>query len=82
MSNLLKRPELTINTLNDSRVNEKIKHYAEDLLFSVETAIKYAGYEKRELERIEKIKKLEGLKIPQHTNYDIIREYSCYFVYL
>tara|TARA_B100000700_G_scaffold107672_1_gene121471 strand:- start:556 stop:2379 length:1824 start_codon:yes stop_codon:yes gene_type:complete len=76
LSNLLKRPELTINTLNDSRVNEKIKHYAEDLLFSVETAIKYAGYEKRELERIEKIKKLEGLKIPQHTNYDIITNLS------
>ena len=42
------------------------------MVFSVETAIKYAGYEQRELERIEKIKKLDGLKIPKQTNYDTI----------
>jgi tRNA uridine 5-carboxymethylaminomethyl modification enzyme len=49
-----------------------IKAYDSDVIFSVETAIKYAGYEQREIERIQKIKKLDGLKIPKKTNYSKI----------
>ena len=47
-----------------------------DVIFSVETAIKYEGYEKRELERIEKIKKLDGLLIPKQINYADISNLS------
>ena len=76
LSDLLKRPEITISKLNNSGANKKIQNFSDDLLFSVETAIKYSGYEKRELDRIEKIKKLEGLKLPQNINYNIIKNLS------
>ena len=49
-----------------------LKPYDLDVIFSVETAIKYAGYEVREIERIQKIKKLDGLKIPNTINYSQI----------
>ncbi len=72
LRDLLKRPEINIMRLDCKNLISTIKEYDQDVIFSVETAIKYAGYEQREVERIEKIKKLDGLKIPKQTNYDNI----------
>ena len=72
LRDLLKRPEININQLSCDSLNKLIKTYDPDVVFSVETAIKYAGYEARELERIQKIKNLDNLNIPQKTNYNQI----------
>ena len=69
LRDLLKRPEINITQLDCKDLRLMIKAYDSDVVFSVETAIKYAGYEQREIERIQKIKKLDGLKIPKKTNY-------------
>ena len=42
----------------------------------METAIKYAGYEKREKQRIQKIKEMDDVKIPKHINYNSILNLS------
>ena len=72
LRDLLKRPEITINNLRCENTKNMLKPYDLDVIFSVETAIKYAGYEVREIERIQKIKKLDGLKIPNTINYSQI----------
>ena len=72
LEEFLKRPEINILNIKDKELKILLKQFEPEVVFSVETAIKYAGYEQRELERIEKIKKLDGLKIPKKTNYDTI----------
>ncbi len=72
----IKRPEVRFDCIKDEFLSEHLKHFSADVIFSVETAIKYEGYEKRELERIEKIKKLDNLPIPQNTKYDLIPNLS------
>ena len=76
LRDLLKRPEININNLCCEKTKNMLKPYDLDVVFSVETAIKYAGYEVREIERIEKIKKLDNLKIPNTTNYNQILNLS------
>ena len=66
---LLKRPELTLKAINSLETKKIFKDYSEEVIFSVETSIKYLGYEKRELDRIKKIKKLDGLIIPKKIDY-------------
>ena len=56
---------------------KKIKsQYAAHKNFAVETAIKYAGYEERELKRIEKIKKMDNIRFPKQLNYNKIKNLS------
>ena len=72
LKDLLKRPEINITNIQDKSLLAMLRRFDPDVVFSVETAIKYAGYEQRELERIQKIKKLDSLKIPKKTNYSEI----------
>ena len=72
----IKRPEVRFGRIKDEFLSEHLKGFSADVIFSVETAIKYEGYEKREFERIEKIKKLDNLPIPQNTKYDLIPNLS------
>ena len=66
LQNLLKRPEITFKSVASENI---FKRFERDVIFAVETAIKYEGYEKRERKRNEKIKKLEHQIIPQNINY-------------
>ena len=76
LNKLLKRPEVFIEKIQDPFI-EKIKsQYAADTIFAVETAIKYAGYEERELKRIEKIKKMDNIRFPKQLNYNKIKNLS------
>ena len=72
----VKRPEVQLKSVADDAVSKYLTKLEGDVIFSVETAIKYEGYEKRELERIEKIKKLDGLLIPKQINYADISNLS------
>ena len=76
LKDLLKRPEINITKINSVNVLNLLIPYDDDVVFSVETAIKYEGYEQRELDRIAKIKKLDNLKIPTKTNYQKITNLS------
>lgn len=76
LSDYLKRPEILLKKINQKDVILMLKKYSPDVVFSVETAIKYAGYEARELERIAKIKKLDGLAISKSVDYKKITNLS------
>ncbi len=67
LEQLLKRPEVNYAT---------VKHYAPpdteldaEVEKQVEIKVKYAGYISRQIETAEKLKKLEGKKIPEHLDY-------------
>ena len=76
LSDFIKRPEVTFSKIDDKNIKNLLGQFDDDVVFSVETAIKYAGYEKRELERIQKIKKLDGLIIPKATKFQSIPNLS------
>ena len=76
LSDFIKRPEVTFSKIDDKNIKNLLDQFDNDVVFSVETAIKYAGYEKRELERIQKIKKLDGLVIPRATKFHSIPNLS------
>ena len=76
LSEYIKRPEVLLKKINKQEIALMLKKYDHDVIFSVETAIKYAGYEARELERIAKIKKLDGLTISKSVDYKKITNLS------
>ncbi len=76
LSEYIKRPEVLVKKINKEEIALMLKKYDHDVIFSVETAIKYAGYEARELERIAKIKKLDGLIMSKSIDYKKITNLS------
>lgn len=70
LSDLLKRPELSYEDLKEIDINRPdLPWYVQD---EVEIEIKYEGYIKKQLERIEQFKKLENKKIPEWVDYNKI----------
>lgn len=67
---LLKRPEL--NYKNTREIDNNRQELSGDIVFYVETAIKYEGYILKQIRQIEQFKKLEGKKIPEDINYEDI----------
>ena len=65
---LLKRPEITINTLIDS--GKIPNNYSKEVIEQVEISIKYSGYILKEEKEIKRMKDLENIKIPEDINYD------------
>ena len=63
----LRRPESSIVSLVNSSISDL--PFSEDVLFKIETDIKYEGYIKNELKRIKAIRGLESLCIPRSFNY-------------
>jgi tRNA uridine 5-carboxymethylaminomethyl modification enzyme len=67
LEQLLKRPEITYkfideNSPSDRPLNDEIKR-------QVETQVKYNGYIIRQMEMAEKLKKIEGKRIPENFDY-------------
>jgi tRNA uridine 5-carboxymethylaminomethyl modification enzyme len=64
---ILRRPEITYATLPVARLV-----LPEDVQHQVETQIKYAGYIARDLEQIDRYRKLENKRLPPTIDYDTI----------
>ena len=73
---LLKRPDVYLENLQGEGIVKIKTSFDSDVIFAVETAIKYEGYEVREKKRNEKIKGLELQKIPKNINYKKILNLS------
>jgi tRNA uridine 5-carboxymethylaminomethyl modification enzyme len=67
LSQILKRPEVRYKDL--VKIDEGKKKISSEVAQGVEIALKYEGYIKRELEQIERFKRLEKKKIPIDFNY-------------
>ncbi len=64
---LLKRPEFSFSYLS-SYVFDR---YKSDYQVEIETRVKYSGYIERELQRVERLKELERVKIPENFSFQI-----------
>jgi tRNA uridine 5-carboxymethylaminomethyl modification enzyme len=67
LEELLKKPEVTMNSIK--RIEPCFNDLEEDIAYQVELDIKYRGYTERQLEMIEKTKRLENIKIPPDIPY-------------
>ena len=76
LNELLKQPKLFLSSFDDKSVNKIVDNYPDNVLFAVETHIKYVGYEKRELLRIKKISDMEFYSFPPNMNYKKITNLS------
>ncbi len=69
-TDLLKRPEANYGFVSgfapsEVELNEEVKE-------QVEIQVKYEGYIEKALQQVEKLKKMEGKKIPENIDYDAI----------
>lgn len=71
LKEIMRRPEISYNELsliegNDAKLSD------EDIITQIEMEVKYEGYIKRQMEQIDKFRKLEGLGIPEDFSYEDI----------
>ena len=78
LERLLVRPQLNLHKLAAiaPEVQQLIADYPEEHVEQAEIQIKYAGYIKKEAERVEKMRRLESLKLPQQIDYKVINGIS------
>jgi tRNA uridine 5-carboxymethylaminomethyl modification enzyme len=71
---LLRRPEINYEDLR--KMVADFPELPEEVVEQIEVQIKYEGYIKRQLEQVERFRKLENKKIPQWLKYEEIRGLS------
>ena len=71
LGDLLRRPQLTYGDL--ARIDRERPNLPAEVIKTVETDVKYAGYIKRELAEVERQKKLEDKHIPANLDYKQIK---------
>jgi tRNA uridine 5-carboxymethylaminomethyl modification enzyme len=68
LAKILKMPEVTYDDLR--KVDWEAREITQEVYEQVELEIKYEGYIKRQIQEIEKAKKLESMRIPDDFSYD------------
>jgi tRNA uridine 5-carboxymethylaminomethyl modification enzyme len=67
LEELLKKPEVTMDQIK--RLDHQFASIEEDIAYQVELNVKYRGYTERQLDMVQRAKKLEDIKIPLDTSY-------------
>lgn len=76
---ILVRPNIYLKDLeNIFSINDYIKsnHFSDEVLEQVEIKIKYKGYIDKEFENVEKLSRLENIKIPSNFDYSKLNSIS------
>ncbi len=71
IADLIRRPQLNYNNLAKFDINRPI--LPDDVCEQVEISIKYEGYISKQLAQIDMMNKLEEKKLPENTDYSLIR---------
>ena len=71
LGDLLRRPQITYEDLTPIDIRRPV--LTQEIIKTVETDVKYAGYIKRELSEVERQKKLESKHIPENLDYRNIK---------
>ena len=71
LGDLLRRPQITYEDLTPIDIRRPV--LTQEIIKTVETDVKYAGYIKRELAEVERQKKLESKHIPENLDYRNIK---------
>ncbi|WP_153733035.1 tRNA uridine-5-carboxymethylaminomethyl(34) synthesis enzyme MnmG [Sporosarcina obsidiansis] len=69
-ADLLKRPEMKYSELQ--KVVPPLEDITEEVAEQVEIFIKYEGYIEKSMQQVERMKKMENKRIPEHIDYDAI----------
>lgn len=70
LEELLKRPEISYESLKE--LDETREELPSEIIEQVEIAVTYEGYIKRQINQINRHKKMENKRIPEDINYDDI----------
>jgi len=75
---LITRPNLGINDLRKvlPDIDENLSHYDEESLTIAEISMKYEGYIKKEQEMVEKMDRLESVRLADHFDYKSLKSLS------
>ena len=71
LADLIRRPQVKYSDLEKYDVSRET--LPDDVCEQVELQIKYEGYISKQLDQIEQLRKLEDKKLPNNTNYSLIR---------
>jgi tRNA uridine 5-carboxymethylaminomethyl modification enzyme len=74
LAQLLRRPEISISDIG--KFSEAVKKYDLDIALQAEVEIKYAGYIDRQMEMVERFRKIENASLPEDLNYSDIKGLS------
>jgi len=70
LARLLRRPEISVSDI--TAFTEDLSGFAPDVTLQAEVEIKYAGYIDRQMEMVERFKKIEHVRLPEDLNYSDI----------
>ena len=75
---LLSRPNVTIKDLVSHlpEVSSTLENFDDEILESAEIQIKYEGYIRKEQEMVDKMQRLEHIRIPEDFNYHVVTALS------
>jgi tRNA uridine 5-carboxymethylaminomethyl modification enzyme len=74
LAQLLRRPEISIYDIET--LSEAVNKFDPDVALEAEVEIKYAGYIDRQMEMVERFRKIENASIPEDLNYSDIKGLS------
>jgi tRNA uridine 5-carboxymethylaminomethyl modification enzyme len=74
LAQLLRRPEISISDIG--KFSEAVNKYDPDVALEAEIQIKYAGYINRQIEMVERFRRIENAGIPEDLNYSEIKGLS------
>ena len=75
LDQLVARPQLSLAGILE-HIGQEVPSYSEEVWEQVEIGRKYSGYIEKELEQVEKLKRLENLKIPATFSFEKITALS------
>lgn len=75
---ILSRPDIHLAELRNVIVplDKFLKSYAEDVITSTEIGIKYEGYIRKEQEMVDKMERLESVRLAEHFDYKALKALS------
>jgi tRNA uridine 5-carboxymethylaminomethyl modification enzyme len=74
LAQLLRRPEISISDIG--KFSQAVNQYDPDVALQAEVEIKYAGYIDRQMEMVERFRKIENASLPEDLNYSDIKGLS------
>jgi tRNA uridine 5-carboxymethylaminomethyl modification enzyme len=74
LAQLLRRPEISVSDI--ATFFEEVKLYDSEVALQAEVEIKYAGYIDRQIEMVERFRKVENVSLPEDLDYSDIKGLS------
>ena len=74
LAQLLRRPEIALSDI--AIFSEDVQQYDHDIALQAEVEIKYAGYIDRQMEMVERFRKIESVSLPEDLDYSDVKGLS------